>query len=77
MPGLGLPKLTVSRLWQGQQAYASEAAFLAAVDAKEVGSLAEVSLDLYAAFWRRIGSKIGRVRRLGVVWEKQAEVNHV
>ena len=35
----------------------------------KLSSMAYVSLDIYAAFWRNIGSKIGRFINGAVVWE--------
>lgn len=68
MNDASLPPLTVSRMFEANRTFASVAEALANPDTTR--AISSVSLDIYAAFWRGLGARIGRKVNGSIVWER-------
>ncbi len=67
MAKVGLPALTISRMWEKDQTFASMLDALACEDTNK--GMTFVSLDIYVALWRNVGARIGRKVNGQIVWE--------
>lgn len=65
----GLPPLTIDD-WGKQQSFSSINEFFKYLSMRTTGiSMCYFSLDLYAEWWKRLGAKVGRVKKGKVVWQ--------
>jgi hypothetical protein len=73
MDSCTLPPMTISIIWEYNRTFRTYEEFLSyAAELKAAGrnlSMAYLSLDLYAEYWRRLGAKVGRKVQGEIVWK--------